>query len=108
MPPLVLLFVWLTRRAPAILSSVLHPNINCVRSALRGFVFFDLTLCCWCRQYGRVCSNVLGRDWQDDGTPQMPNVLRMLDALFLVPETENPVDTVLAMVRASGSGVVFS
>ena len=55
---------------------ILHPNVNA---------------------YGRICSNMLSRDWADDGGPRVPDVLRMVYSLFSAPETENPVDSALAL-----------
>lgn len=64
--------------APAVRfeTQVLHPNVN---------------------DYGRICSNVLGADWEDNGAPRMPDVLRMVDSLFAAPETKNPVNASLAL-----------
>ena len=65
---------------------VLHPNVNA---------------------YGRICSALLGPEWDGagGGGTRMPHVLRMVDSLFASPETANPLNTTLALDFYTDAGV---
>ena len=58
---------------------------------------------CNINSYGRVCHSVLDRNWSADVS--VATVLQCINGLLLSPDTEDPLDSQLALQFFEGSGV---